>query len=135
MIRRWLLVLYSHKACFSTNQSAHYIWTLLRSMLGERNTILGPLWYSVGFFLVLKGDLLWYSFRLTSAFSAPSWIVFLVGTKMLNTHYLFDMQSLQWLPGAMDSAFPSHVWGLGFDSCRVRLFSFFCSCFVLFVSF
>ena len=35
--------------------------------------------------MVLKGDFLWYSFRCTSAFSVPSSIIYLVGTKMLNT--------------------------------------------------
>ena len=36
-----------------------------------QHIILGFLWYSVKIRVVLKGDLLWYSFRRTSAFSAP----------------------------------------------------------------
>ena len=43
---------------------------------------------------------------------------------MLNTIYL------TYLRGAMDNAFLLHVQSLGFDSCSVRLFSFFRSRFV-----
>ena len=60
---------------------------------------------------------LWYSFRSTSAFSAPSWIIYLAGTKMLNTINLTNCLSSGCL------AHSSKV--LGFDSCRVRVFSFF----------
>ena len=37
-----------------------------------QHIILGFLWYSSEIPVVLKGDLLWYSFRRTSAFFAPS---------------------------------------------------------------
>ena len=42
------------------------------------------------------------------------------------------MQSKQWLRGAMDNTLSLHIEGLGFDSCWVRLFSFFLSRFVSF---
>ena len=42
------------------------------------------------------------------------------------------MQSTQWLRGAMDNTLSLHIEGLGFDSCWVRLFSFFLSRFVSF---
>ena len=35
--------------------------------------------------MVLKDDVLWKSFRRTSAFSVPPRIIYLVGTKLLNT--------------------------------------------------
>ena len=50
-----------------------------------QHIILEFLWYSVKIPVVLKGDLLWYSIRRTSAFSAPSCIIYLVVTKMLHT--------------------------------------------------
>ena len=96
-----------------------------------QHIILGFLWYSYGIPVVLKGDLLWYSFRRTSVFSAPSCIIYLVGKKRLNTKIL----TWQWLRGAMDNALPLHVEGLGFDSYRGRLSSFFRSRFVLFCFF
>ena len=37
-----------------------------------QHRILGFLWYSIAIPVVFKGDLLWYSFCHTSAFSAPS---------------------------------------------------------------
>ena len=50
-----------------------------------QHIILRFLWCSVRISVVLKGDLLWYSFRRTSAFSALSWIIYLMGTIVLNT--------------------------------------------------
>ena len=63
------------------------VWILLIAFDVRRtpHKILGFLWYSVGIPVVLKGDLLWYLFYCTSAFSVPSWIIYLVGTNMLNT--------------------------------------------------
>ena len=45
----------------------------------------------------------------------------------------FDEQCQQWLPGATDNALTSLVEGLGFVSCQVTVFSFFCGRFVLFL--
>ena len=67
---------------------------LLRSMLGERNT---KSWDS----LVLKGDLLWYLFHCTSAFSAPSWIIYLARHKNVKYNNLTNALSsgcmAQWI--------------------------------------
>ena len=96
-----------------------------------QHIILGLLWYSVGFLVVLKGDLLWYSFRLTSAFSAPSWIIYLVGTKMSNTIYLICSLCngclVQWI-----ACFPHTSEVSGSTLAMWDFFLFFCSHFVLF---
>ena len=62
-----------------------------------QHIILGLLWYSIGSPVVLKGDLLWYLLHHTSAFSVPSWILYLVGTKLLNTINLICSLSNGWV--------------------------------------
>ena len=86
--------------------------------------------HNLGIPVVLKGDLLWYSFRRTSAFSAPSWIINLVGTKMSNTINLtFGLSNdcvAQWIMRRPSTSKVSGSTPAGWD-----LFSFFRS----FVSF
>ena len=82
---------------------------------------------------VLEGDLFRYSFRRMSAFSAPSWMIYFVGTKMLNTINLTCSFSngcmAQWIMRcpykSKDSGSTPARWDV--------LFSFFRSCFVSFL--
>ena len=125
---------------FSPYRRGGHIWKqstmIALDVRRTQHIILRFLWYSVGIPVVLKCDLLWYSFRGTSPFSAPSWIIYFVGTKMLNK-IKFVLRSKQWLRGAMDNALPlqrrcwSQVWllqGVSFLYFIVVLF-----CFVLFL--
>ena len=98
-----------------------------------QHIILGFLGYSVGIPEVLEGDLFRYSFRRMSAFSAPFWMIYFVGTKMLNTINLTCSFSngcmAQWIMRcpykSKDSGSTPARWDV--------LFSFFRSCFVSFL--
>ena len=74
---------------------------------------------NLGIPVIVKEDLLCFSFRRTSAFSVPSWMIYLAGTKMLNainfTYALSNGCVAQWI----------HLKGLWFNSWMVILFSLF----------
>ena len=119
---------------FSPYRGGSHIWKqstiIVFAVRGTQHIILGLLWYSVGIPVVLKGDLLWWSFCRASAFSVPSWIIYLVGSKMLNTiNFSYGLSNgcvSQWI---MHCPYTSKVSGstpAGWDS------SFFLSHFVLF---
>ena len=86
----------------------------------------------IGIPVVLKGDFLWYSFRCTSAFSVPSSIIYLVGTKMLNTinltYGLSNGFLAQWImrcPYTLKVSGSTPVWWDFFLFCVVVWFCFF----------
>ena len=112
----------------SANARRFHLWSSILSCCVRRKE---NATHKLGILVVLKGDLLQYSFRLTSAFSAPFWIIYLVGTKMLKIINLsYGLNSLLFI--LVDSL---DVECLGFHSCPLRLFSFFRGRFALFCFF
>lgn len=66
----------SEVQCFSWDYyfhfQPHFTQITVFDVRRMQHIILGFLWYLAGIPVVLKGELLWYSFRCTSAFSVSS---------------------------------------------------------------
>ena len=107
--------LFSSKMMMIINNNAIYTLLIAFDVRRTQDIILG---------------FLWYSFHRTSAFLAPSWKIYLMGTKMLNTinfSYGFNNGCMaQWIMRCPNMSKFSHSTPAGWD------FFFFLSRFVLF---